>query len=652
MPKLIPEPTGRMVSELHQQLIREWTPRIRLDEEFRDLIRGTQIIETLEKDKNRNMEPIEIHSGRAGGIIEHANGLMMTNPSFHVEPTSLGTKDAREAEAIERATANVFEEHLLANDFWPAVGRDVLSYGRAYIKALTLDSEWTVQAGYPPRKEDETASEWMERVDMWKQKEAKFPFVITHISPLDILTMLDGTDNVIASVEEKYITAKVLAEDMKSETVRKLIERGSVKWYDQLPVVEYIDEQWIGYFLTGTETQMRDQEQLRHMYARTGSYEKLQVFEHGMGKHPIVLVSGINTGEPEYYYRWKSFLADGKESLELFDFLLSRLTTMVWAYYLPSYMWQIGATSASFKGKERPKLNVNLGGVTTVYADEVLDVLPAPSQLPDALTLLQQADDMIQRHTLEDVLFGRVTGSAPAFQVNLRIQVARSKLTPIAQHLAGGISRVMELLLRGIQHLGEPVYIGTDKITTTMAKEYQNRITASIIPKSPIDRNQAIGTAGMALEFGLPWDWIVEHILDIEDPATLRLMSDIRQLEQSEELQMILKQDALEHLQSLMEDEDYVPAESVDMSMLPPEFANALGAAQGQAAGEGLAPSGAAPEGAEGGPAAGLGGGPNFPEGASPQAIQGGRGLGTLNAPPSEEQPGATGIASEGAPLQ
>ncbi|KKK64410.1 hypothetical protein LCGC14_2984490, partial [marine sediment metagenome] len=38
------------------------------------------------------------NSGRAGGIIEHAGGLLMARPSFHAEPPTQNTEDARTAE--------------------------------------------------------------------------------------------------------------------------------------------------------------------------------------------------------------------------------------------------------------------------------------------------------------------------------------------------------------------------------------------------------------------------------------------------------------------------------------------------------------------------------------------------------------------------
>lgn len=591
------------------------------------------------------MTPMEVHGGRAGGIIEHANGLIMAMPGFHAEPPSMESEDVREAESVERAVARLFERELLANDFWPSVGRDILSYGRAFLKAMLSMSEWTAQAGYPVRGEKEGPKEYLERIRRWKSSEGKFPFIIQHVPALSILPLLDNKDNVLATIEEKFVGARILADDMGSEVVKELLARHSLKWYDQLPVVEYIDSEWVGYFLAGTEPVDRSAETAQQIGAR--SYTPLRVWKHGLGKHPVVMIPGMQTGEREYVKRWKSFLTDGKDALELYDFLLSRLTTMVWVYYLPSYVWRLADRSQVFKGKERPIQEINLGGVTTLYSDEELTVLPIPQGLPDALTLLREADDLIQRHTLEDVLFGRVAGAAPAFQVNLRINVAKSKLTPIAQHMARGITNIMELFFRGVEQLGEAVPIGGETVTTSIAKKYRNRVTASIEPKSPIDRNQDIGAAKMALEFGLPWDWICEHILDIEDPATLRLLSDIREIEETDLMKRRLLQDALERLELFVEEEDFVDSAEVDMARLPPEFREALdellaGGFTGDLTGEEMAAAeelaaaeASAAGGGEEGPI-GLGRGP-FPEGASAQAVGGGRGLLTPNRQP---QPG------------
>ena len=293
------------------------------------------------------------------------------------------------------------------------------------------------------------------------------------------------------------------------------------------------------------------------------------------------MIPGTRTEMEQYADRFKGFLSNAQDALELYDFLLSRLASMVYAYYLPSYEWKLPAKGRLMKGRKRPVMNVNLAGVTVTYDDEVLSVLPVPQGLPDATMLLQQCDDIIQRHALEDVLFGRVQGSAPAFQVNLRINVAKSKLSPIAQHMAQGLTRVGELFARAVEQLGEAVIIDGEKITVAMAKRYRNRVFVQIEPKSPVERSQDVGAAAMAIDLGLPPDWVWEKMLDIENPATLRLQNDIRQLEERPEVKERLMQDALEQLDLLVDEAEMTPLDQADTGGLPPDVAAAIAAILG-----------------------------------------------------------------------
>jgi hypothetical protein len=224
--------------------------------------------------------------------------------------------------------------------------------------------------------------------------------------------------------------------------------------------------------------------------------------------------------------------------------------------------------------------------------------------------------------------------------------------------MANGMTNVMRLLMRGVQTIGEKVTVQDESITPTMAKKYQDRITTQIEPKSPVDKNQDIGSASMALEFGLPWDWIAENILGIEDPATLRLQKDILEIEQMPQVKERLMADALEQLDVLIQEEEYVDAENIDLTGLPPEFGEALGGLggpEGEAGagelppellailGEGGEPAGdgdlasiLAGAGGEA-PTGGVGQGP-YPEGAAPQTLAP-RGLTTENTQPTPENP-------------
>lgn len=584
----IPKPTGRSVNDLHKKLMVDWSVAVGKNLDLRDLVHQKNPVDLPEETEDRNIKLIEIHAGRAGGLIDHATGLINALPAFHVEPLKQTTEEARETDKVERAYAKLFEQQLLGTDFWNRGAREILTYGYTYFKAIPLSSSWTAQQGYPVRGKKETGEQYLARVRRWKMEEGNFPFIIEHVPSLSILAHLDNNDEVLASIEIKWVTAQLLADEFDSPEVKEALSRRSVKWYDELEVIEYIDPEWVGYFLVDTTPVDKTQER-RLAHERVKTYKPLRIWRHGLGVHPIVCVPGLRTEMDEYEDRFKSFLSDAKDALETYDVLLSRLATMTYAFYLPSYKWTIKARESTMKNRDRPVLKVNLGGVTTVYDDEDLEMMPLPASFPDASLMLANVDDIIQRSTLEDVLFGRVAGSAPAFQVNLRINVAKSRLQPITQHMAQGLTKLFRRFAKGVEWLGEAVNIGGETLTVSQAKRFANRTTAQIEPKSPVDRSQDLGSAAMALDIGLPWVWTMEQILDIEDPATLQLQKDIEELEKLPEVRQRLLQDALEQLDVKIEEEELVPLEGLDLSQLTPEVAAAIQQLLAQGAGgEGL----------------------------------------------------------------
>jgi len=631
MATFLPEPTAATVQALHLKLTKDWSEAHGVAQEISDIIHQRNDIETLDPNDARDIEPLVIHSGRAGGIIEHANGLLMAMPSFHMEPSELTTEAGLESDQVEHACAKIFEQQLMRNDFWPRVGRDLLGVGYAFLKALPLPNVWTIQAGYPVRKENEGSATYMKRIRKWKEDEGKFPFVIQHIPAMDVLALLDNSDKCIASIEVKKVMAKILAEDMNSAVVQELISQNAINWFDELSVVEYTDTEYVGYFLVSTSPSDHNTEASSPVVFN--DYRKLRVWKHGLGRCPVVMIPGMKTELSNYAEKFKSFLADAKDALVGYDFLISRLATMVWTYYMPSYVWTSSESAAAYEGRDRPKLRVNLGGVTSKFADEDLQPLPMPQQFFDAERLITELDDIIQRHTLEDVLFGRVQGSAPAFQVNLRINVARSKLTPISQHMAMGAVDVMDCFLRGVEQLGEEVMIDGVSITPAQAKVARGRISASIEPKSPVDRAQDLGTAKMAKELGLPDVWWMENLVDIEDPATLKLQKEIEELENLPVVKERFMKEALQRLDVLIDEDEYQEIANLDPNTVSPAALQALQAMAG------VQPGMAPPAGMEG---EGLGRGP-FPEGGAPQTLAP-RGLLT---PKEQPQPGTPLAESE-----
>ena len=638
-------PSGAEARRLQTELEQLWQNAFTRDRRMRALVNQTNRVELLPNKESLNIEPVELHTGRAGTLLEHAGSFVGALPSVAIEPVSLTTISRRDSEQAERAFQSLFYQQLVANDFWRTLGKNMLQFGRGILSALPLPSQWTAQEGFPVRGNKEPGKSYNERVNAWKHETGKLPFVITTTSPDDVLLKLDSNDKALISLETKMVTAQEVAEGLESAEVAELLARGTLKWYDLLPILQYIDDANVCYYLTSTSPIKPGYFQgERDYFTQTKPYKRLKSWAHGLGRCPVVFIPGVKTDEREYELRFKPFLADAEESLETFDFLMSRLATLVKAFYFPSFEWKLGLPSNQFAGQDRPLEEVNIGGVTTTYIDEVLKPLEMSQNLPPADMLVSQLDALIQRNTLEDVLFGRVEGSSAAFAIRLRINVAKNKLIPRVTHMAQGLVEVLDLVGRAVEQLNESVIINGEELTVAMAKQAHGRTSVNVNPKLPGEEGIELGQAQMATELNLPEDWIWEHILGIADPATLRMLRDVLQLEKLPDVEQRLMLDALNRLQTLVEDDE---TEAIFDALerrganLDPEVIQALQRLVGQTPGQeggGVPPPPGAPEG-------GVGRGP-FPPGGSPQAVGGGRGLGTPNSPrPSQQfvEPAETG---------
>jgi hypothetical protein len=610
---------------------------------MRALVNRQNKVELLPETLDLNVEPVELHTGRSGSLIDHAQTFAGSLPSLAIDPEDLTTEERRESEQTERAYKALFFKQLVANGFWSNLARGILLTGRGVLTVLPMPSVWTTQEGFPVRQKGQRPQAYIKTVNQWKRDSGKEPIIMQSVPPDRVLLKLDSNDKVLASLETKSVTADLVAEALGSEDIQGLIDSKVLQWYDQLEVLQYIDDMFVCYYLV-SDKPIRPETGVRPQSSQ--GYKRLASWQHGLGKCPVVFVPGVKTDEQEYEFRFKPFLADAEEDLVIYDFLMSRLATMVKAFYFPSFEWQLAANANEFQGQDRPEESVNLGGTTTTYADENLKIISMPDNLPDALLLQQQLDELIQRNTLEDVLFGKVQGDTAAFAIRLRINVAKQALVPAVKHMAIGLTEGYDLVGRSVEYLGEEVIINGERVTPAMAIVARGRISVSVDPRLPGEEGIDLQKAAMATNLRLPESWIWETILGIDDPATLALLRDVQELEELPEVKERLLQEALEMLQVRIEDEETMAILDVlDRfgDQLDPEVVAALQAlATGQTGGEAGAPP-PPPPGGDGRTAS--------PPGSSNQAVGGGRGLGTVNRPkPSNIETGEAGVGSEELP--
>jgi hypothetical protein len=611
---------------------------------MRDLVNRKNKVELLPETLDLNVEPVELHTGRAGSLIDHAQTFVGSLPSLAIEPVDLTTEERRESEQTERAFKALFIKQLVATGFWSNAGRGSLVTGRTVLTCLPLPSVWTTVEGFPVRQKGQRAQAYINQVNKWKRDSGKEPIIIQSIPSDRILLKLDSNDKVLVALETKAVSAELVADALGSEIVRGLLANKRLQRYDQLEVLQVLDDIFVSYYLVSTKP-IRP-EMSKDVNTAQG-YKRLASWQHGLGKCPVVFVPGVKTDEREYELRFKPFLADAEEDLQIYDFLMSRLATMVKAYYFPSFVWKLAANANEFQGQDRPEEDIKIGGTTTEYHDEEIRPLTMPANLPDATLLQQQLDELIQRNTLEDVLFGKVQGDTAAFAIRLRINVAKQALVPHVKHLAIGLTEIFDLVTRSVEYLDEEVIIDGEEVTPAMAIKARGRISVAVDPRLPGEEGIDLQKAAMATNLRLPESWIWETILGIDDPATLSLLRDVQELEELPEVKERLLREALEMLQVRIEDEETMAILDVlDQfgDQLDPEVVAAL-----QALATGQTGSGGGSEPPP--PPPGGFGGRESPPGSSNQAVGGGRGLGTVNRPrPGNIETGEAGVGSEGLP--
>ncbi len=150
-------PSGVEARRLETELLKTWQPAFTRDLRMRALVNRKNKVELLPETLDLNVEPVELHTGRAGSLIDHAQTFVGSLPSVAVEPPDLTTEARRISEQTERAFKSLFFEQLVATDFWSNAGRGSLITGRTVLTCLPMQSVWTTVEGFPVRQKGERA---------------------------------------------------------------------------------------------------------------------------------------------------------------------------------------------------------------------------------------------------------------------------------------------------------------------------------------------------------------------------------------------------------------------------------------------------------------------------------------------------------------
>jgi hypothetical protein len=183
-------PSGTEARRLQDELQKTWQPAFDRDTRLRDLVNRKNKVELLPETVDLNVEPVELHTGRAGSLLDHAQTFVGALPSLAIEPVDL-TTEARRVSEQDNA------------------GRGGLLTGRTVLTALPTPAVWTTVAGFPVRQKGERAKAYIDRVNTWKKTKGEVPLVLQSIPSDKILLKLDSNDKALAALETKVLTAQI-----------------------------------------------------------------------------------------------------------------------------------------------------------------------------------------------------------------------------------------------------------------------------------------------------------------------------------------------------------------------------------------------------------------------------------------------------------
>ena len=560
------------MKDFKEEMVTYWGPQEKPNTAAHDLYHNKHAVEAPSQDQDLITKPMIMRQGLGGDIIDSLVGRLDVASVHSVDPFGIGGRAEDHAEKLE-AWANTIRavaEREQGEDTQRRTTFETLEYGFTGVKVLPLPQAW--KGIFPKRSDDEDDDTFNGRQKDFNLT-APLPIAIWHIPARTWKPLLHGR-KVIKSLEVKKVPAAWVRARYQAKSL------ADKKDTDEVELIEFVDDQWAGWFVS----------------ANTGSMEELKVWRHRMdvpvGQAPVVLIEGLTTADTAPGFRWKSMLADVEDTIKAQDFALSRQKTMVATFYTLTVMHQLKqAFSPDVLTAATRERKFQIGGTNFLLEGEEFDILGMPANLPDAEALFAKTQARLERH-MPPVLQGIVEGVSSGYEFNLREIAAATKIDPLADNLAEGDADIMRLVFLALGALAkitgrdEKVYLRrrTDKGTEAIGlswedvKDYGPLLRAKREANLTIDMLAKLDAVQKAVELGFPWRFAVQEIGGYENPEELRDERLAENMENAPPLLQRTQQEILRRMDIIIDEEQAVSAEeAASMGPLPPGLAKMLG---------------------------------------------------------------------------
>lgn len=509
------EPSTKEIAELCTALEEEWGPFAPVDKLRTDFYLGRHQIEVPDL-KILGLEPEVVTANTGMEVIRRLKGLFGYG-ELQVDPAGVGADPRRDAETFARWLNALFPclEDMTQEDTWDLVKEDVLRLGRAWTLTLPLFKRYTVDAGYPDRKDYKTDKAFNKGRGEWLELQ-KPPISHRHMPATQVRALLTGDVGVERGVVVTEVSGSRIKRLWPGSAIATKIGEDKAELAKKFRIVTYVDDTYCCYAYTGEEG--------RHIGPVTWGQiqgEMLDSWPHKMGVCPLVLHVGQLTSESALVDRFRCVIDDILGIGVAGDRLLSRQLMQVKVDGLNLMYIE---TKDSMKEDRTFKLNMD--GPTVFFEGEKPGRFePSPTH-PEAESLYAKLMTHKERLALTDAMRGIGGADQSGISYKLMRDAAQSEWTPMGGHMADGRRRQAQMCARAVMALGEPVYVRestkdkTERVGATpeLVKDRLEDIHIMLNPEFPEDRAGDLDAVQKAVNLGLSLAWGLENIMQLAEP--------------------------------------------------------------------------------------------------------------------------------------
>ncbi len=525
--------TEDRIEEMVNEQWNDWADRKGDDVRRMDLYRGTHSTEVPDKnDADVIVDPKIVKTKRGKEIIDLFTGVLAVRVQYSINSLGVGRDANLIAEQATRWLNTVEQtmEYQHGEDYNYMTTQDTLIYGYSARKTMPDPSVWAhypVQGEAPAREFNQAVEEWTEN--------APLPIVSYHIPTPGWIPILHNR-NVLVSIEKNEVTAAWIRAKFPDAILGT-----NLKPNDKVQFVEIMDDTWVGYYVWQPRGDGK-QQAVPLKFLRHG------VELAGPKRAPVAIYECYKTSSMEPKWRWSGLLEavsnptdpDVDGLLELEDFSLTRLATMVRAFYQPTVILELAQTwSTQAMEQAAAGRQFTIGGTNFVFkgADgngENFRLFELPGNLPDNNLLHSVVTDRLDRY-MPPTLQGQSSAGDSGYKVNRDTENAEKKLSKVADNMARGDADTGRFWFRAVKAFGEAIHDEDAKVylrytdgegtrpvwvNWPMVKDYGPMIQALRKDMFDLDWGVAADTASKLLSdpINMSRKTVMKDILRIDNP--------------------------------------------------------------------------------------------------------------------------------------